>query len=249
MLERVLAPDGLVLHRSPRLARLGVPHLFTTRRGPAGAPLDVVTLDRDPALAPRLLREAGARPDARVVHARQVHGAGVWEVEGELPAAGPEADVLVTSRPDRALLVYTADCVPVLVARRDGARVAAVHAGWRGLVAGAIPRALEALGEGELVAAIGPCLSLARFEVGPEVADAFRAAELAGVVREGAGERPHVDLRAAVRLQLERAGVRELDVSDRCTWDDPELWSHRRDVTHGAAARAGRLGAVVAPVL
>jgi YfiH family protein len=151
--------------------------------------------------------------------------------------------------------VHVADCVPVLVARADGRLVAAVHAGWRGLVAGVIPRTLERLAAAgadlpgcPLVAAIGPCLSRERFEVGPEVAEAFEGAELApSVSRARAGVRARVDLRHAALLQLRAGGVERIDVSDRCTYEDAaELWSHRRDVTHGARARTGRLGAFIA---
>jgi hypothetical protein len=161
----------------------------------------------------------------------------------------------VTSRARRVVGVFTADCVPVLLASADGRRVAAVHAGWRGLVAGVIPRALEALVSNEpsasvreLAAAIGPCLSLARFEVGTEVAEQFALAGLADAVRGDLGEKPHVDLRAAAAMQLERAGVARIDATDRCTWEQAgDFPSHRRDVTHGGRERAGRLLALVSP--
>jgi hypothetical protein len=124
--------------------------------------------------------------------------------------------------------------------------VAAVHAGWRGLVAGVIPRALAALGEPAAAAAIGPCVSTARFEVGSEVARAFEEAGLGGAVRRGHGARPRVDLRAAARLQLERGGVAVVDETDRCTWEHAdEFYSHRRDVTHGGSATTGRMGAAI----
>ena len=103
------------------------------------------------------------------------------------------------------------------------------------------------MGTGPLTAAIGPCLSTAHFEVGPEVAQEFARVGLADAVVTHSGARPHVDLRLAVRLQLERAGVQQLDVSRRCTWDDLELFSHRRDVTHGGQGQTGRLGALIAP--
>ncbi len=202
----------------------------------------------DDAVRARILHSAGIRPSARLVQAKQVHGNAVALFDaGSEPMSTPVADALVTSQLDHALIVFTADCVPILLARADGTRVAAVHAGWRGLLAGVIPRTLEHMGAGELVAAIGPCLSLARFEVGPEVAEGFHAAGLGAFVHAGGDARPHIDLRHAARLQLEHAGLPRVDVSDRCTWDDPDLWSHRRDVTHGTCVRTGRLGALIAP--
>jgi hypothetical protein len=220
-------------YRSPLLSELGVWHAFTTRGLEVGPP-------GDPGLG-RLAPES-----ALVVDLRQVHGAVVHEV-GVEPVAEPlEGDGLVTEQPGRALLVRTADCVPVLLSRTDGGRVAAVHAGWRGLVAGVIPRALEVLGAGEYVAAIGPCLSTANFEVGPEVAAEFEGAGLSEVV-DRSRARPHVDLCSAVATQLERVGVRRIDGTDRCTYEHAdEFWSYRRDVTHGGGERTGRLAALIA---
>lgn len=253
MLQRFRASDGLVVDRSPLLASLAVPHLFTTRLGPGGVEPDLGGLGAgEHPHERRFLAELGLGAGARLVSARQVHGAGV-HVVGPTPEPGlPEADALVSGDPTRAVLVFSADCVPILVASADGACVAALHAGWRGLLAGVIARGLEVLRERtdpgvEVVAAIGPCISRERFEVGPEVADAFRAADLAQTVHETPGARPHVDVRAAAATLLARAGVVRLEIDARCTWEDPELFSYRRDVTHGPLARTGRLAAMIAP--
>lgn len=244
-LQRVVLESGMVGYRSPLLDEREVPHWFTTRVGPAGRELDVGRLS---AAEEQLLLEAVGVRGAELVGARQVHGAGVLRVEEhEVGAQEREADALVSSRPDRCLLVRSADCVPILIASEDGARVAAVHAGWRGLVAGVIPRALEALGAGPKVAAIGACISLAHFEVGPEVVRAFEAAELGGSIEERPGERAHIDVRAAAAMQLERGGVERIDLCGACTFRSAEeLYSYRRDVTRGGARRTGSLGAFVA---
>ena len=253
LLERMQAPSGAVGYVSPALAALGVPHWFATRvAGEPGEPeLDLGELT--PALA-RLVAAAAGAPGAALVRVRQVHGAGVFDADAAdgpvidaRDAAPHAADAIVASRPDRLALVRVADCVPVLLAGPGGARVAAVHAGWRGIVAGVIPAALAALGECA-AAAIGPCISAAHFEVGPEVADALRAAELGECVIEHAGRRPHVDLRRAARIQIERARpAAVVDETDRCTYaHERELWSHRRDVTHGGRATTGRQGAAIA---
>ncbi len=245
-LTRFELPDGFAGYRAPSLEELGVPHFFTTRCGPGGATLDAGALDANTV---RLLARVAGAEGARLERVRQVHGDRVHEPGEVALEPPPEADVLVSSRSDQLLLIRVADCVPVLVSRADGTRVAAVHAGWRGLVAGVIPRALDALGMlgGGAVAAVGPCLSLARFEVGPEVASAFEEEGLVEAVHAGPGGRPHVDLREAARLSLVRAGVAQVDVTDRCTWgDERDFFSHRRDVTHGGAGGTGRMGALIA---
>lgn len=219
--------------------------MFTTRHGGGPLALDAGALDA--VAAERVARAAGA-PGARVVSLRQVHGAEVREV-GAGAGAGElgEADALVGERPDRLLLIRVADCVPVLLASPDGRRVAAAHAGWRGLVAGVLERTVERLGAVG-AAAIGPCLSLARFEVGPEVAAAFAAQGLAGAVHAQGRGRPHVDLRAAAALALFRAGVRRVETTDRCTFEHAEdFYSYRRDVGAGARRATGRSGAAIAP--
>ena len=194
------------------------------------------------------LCEALGSDTLAVEHVRQVHGARVVELGPEPLPPETEADGLISERPGRAVLVRTADCVPVLLARADGRRVAAVHAGWRGLVAGVIPRALELLEPGRFVAAIGPSLCVRHFEVGGEVAEAFQDAALGEAVQPQATDRPHVDLVRAAALQLARGGVLEVEELGRCTWEDAELDSYRRDVTHGGAASTGRIGAGIAPV-
>lgn len=248
MLERFETPAGLVAYRSPLLAERGVPHLFSTRRGTDGRVLDPSALDR---ALERTLCAAAGRPDARIVRVRQVHGATVLEAhvvtERDGRAQPLEADGLVGTAADQLLAVSVADCVPVLLSDAAGRRVAAVHAGWRGLVAGVLAQAVRCLqGAPPLWAAIGPCLSLERFEVGPEVARAFVAAGLAAAVRTGRGPRPHVDLRRAAEQELRACGVARIDGTDRCTWEHAEeFFSHRRDVTHGGAAATGRMLALI----
>jgi YfiH family protein len=173
---------------------------------------------------------------------RQCHSAKVLDAEpgGERG----EGDALVVATPRLAAVVATADCVPVAVV---GARAGAVvHAGWKGIVAGVVPRALERLraaGEDELTAWIGPAIGGCCYEVGPDVAaavmaasgpDALVAEELP--VAEGGSALPRLDLRRAVASQLVSAGVALPTLVDVCTRCHPELlWSHRRD-----RERAGR---------
>jgi YfiH family protein len=153
--------------------------------------------------------------------------------------------------------VFTADCVPVLLADPRTGACAAVHAGWRGVVAGVAGAAVRALIEGhgsrpaDLRVALGPCIGICCFEVGPEVAAAFAAARPPaggeGVVHTIAGGRPghpHIDLRRALALELAGLGVpaQQVDVSSACTRCDPErrFYSYRRD--------DGRTGAQMAVI-
>ena len=151
--------------------------------------------------------------------------------------------------PGAVVGVYTADCVPILLADDEG-RVAAAHAGWRGTVAGVANAAVEALvsigaRRERLRAALGPSICAHCFEVGEEVAAAFDALAPSSVVRDGGGKKPHVDLWEANRLVLAAAGVPEsaIDAAPPCTMCEPErFFSFRRDGARNRAAPELRRG-------
>ncbi len=266
MLTRLAPAHGVVIYRSPLLASAGLPHAFTTRLGGhSPKPYDTLNLSRIPGpgetqdqldrnleLALEAAGLAGRSP--RLLH--QVHGCGVVSLraaERTSPYARPfpQADALVGNDPGDVLIVRVADCLPILLADSQGVGVGAIHAGWRGLVEGVIPRAVEAMREGlgvpaeRLLAAIGPGIGVERFEVGDEVAAAFRA-RLPGlaVLQPGPGGREHVDLATTAERVLRSLGVAEaaIDRTDRCTHRDAEeFYSHRRDqgVTGRQAALIG----------
>lgn len=175
---------------------------------------------------------------------RQVHGAAVVVDPTPREGIAAEADALLL-RAGGAVGVRTADCASILLGDRDSGAVAAVHAGWRGVVAGVLPAAVRALvgaRTGALRAALGPCIGPCCFEVGAEVADALSAACGANVARPGRGDRPHADLGAAVTAQLAALGVQEVERVGGCTVCAPTRWhSFRRD-----GARSGRMLAVIA---
>lgn len=171
---------------------------------------------------------------------RQVHGAEVGVVDASTPP-GAElrgVDVLVTAEPDRTLVVLAADCLPILVAGRRA--VAAVHAGWRGLLADAPGRAVAALVElgedaAELEVAVGAGIGPCCYEVGPDVADRVGVVAPDAVVVDGG--RTTVDLVAALRRRLAAAGAPGPRYVGPCTRCDPGPWfSHRRDPTAGRQA-------------
>jgi YfiH family protein len=186
----------------------------------------------------------------------QVHGADVCDVFRDRPfESGRKADALVGDDPRRVLAVRVADCVPVLVATDDGRTVAAIHAGWRGVVANVVTTAVDAVrrrrpdvAPARIVAAIGPCIGYDAFEVGPEVLDAFGRAfgPDAPARRRGTDDgKGYADLREGVRRQLVSVGVspERIDVTDRCTVREAdEFFSHRRD-----DGVTGRLAALIAP--
>lgn len=165
---------------------------------------------------------------------RQVHGATVLAAR---PGDCGEGDALVTTLPGLALEVVTADCVPILVASED--RVAAIHAGWRGLVGGVIAATLESFGDpSRAIAWIGPAIGACCYEVGAEVADPVVALAAAEVLAPGRRGRPHLDLGLAAEIVLERCGVGEIRRLALCTACHPQtLESYRRD---GRAAGRNR---------
>jgi YfiH family protein len=144
---------------------------------------------------------------------RQVHGVRVALVGAPEQAVG-DADGFHTAVPGLPVSVITADCVPLLLARRDGSQVAAVHAGWRGLYDGIIPAAMAELGEGAPVAAaVGPTICAKCYEVSEELANDF--AHRFGRVAVPAFR--HLDLRAIAEQQLRAAGVEEIEHVGGCT--------------------------------
>jgi YfiH family protein len=224
-------------------------HGFTTRAGGvstgrfASLNTSYAWGDEPAAVRENLARigEVAGFPAGALVTVKQVHGATVRRASALGGAHGvpsaqlPEADALIWVQGDpRVVLgVRTADCVPILLASRGGFACAAIHSGWRGTVldvAGAAVRALEDLGvpADDLIAAIGPCISAAAFEVGEEVAAQFDE----DVVVRAPPRRPHVDLAACVHRQLVGAGLSRgaIAIVGGCTFSEPErFFSYRRD--------------------
>jgi len=260
LLERVNAAGGVVFYISPLLQGIGVAHAFSTRIGgvsvgafaslnlgnPGGCAMqDDVWAIRDNY---GRLTEAAGLSGRRLERVKQVHGSrvvcvGYADDRGE-PLA---ADAMIADDPACTLSVRVADCVPILLASADGRRVAAVHAGWRGVVAGVVAGVVTEMrvaDRGAIIAAIGPCISMEAFEVGEEVVRAFLRlfGDKAPITRDTTGK-GHVDLRQAVRLQLLGVGIsaQRIDTCDRCTHrDEGEFFSHRRE-----KGITGRMAAVV----
>lgn len=172
---------------------------------------------------------------------KQVHGVAVVAANPEQVAV---ADAQWTAQPGLACTVLTADCLPVLFCDREGTRVAAAHAGWRGLAAGVLEGVLDALAipSERVLAWLGPAISVTAFEVGPEVRDAFlqgpgSKADLAAAFMPGSAGRWHADLYHLARLRLAARGVHAVYGGDHCTHGDPQrFYSYRRDGLTGRQA-------------
>ncbi len=172
--------------------------------------------------------QLGESPHLSTAWVQQIHSAQVREAS---PGACGEGDALWTAQPDLAVLVVTADCVPVLLG--GAGAVAAVHAGWRGIAARVVEATVAAMpSPADLTAWIGPAIGPCCYEVSEEVAGQVSAAAGTDCARPGRSARPHLDLGAAVAAQLARAGVErvhQIPVCTRCS--EERLSSYRRDGT------------------
>lgn len=175
----------------------------------------------------------------------QVHGVEVLGRPSSLESAC--ADAQISTEPGLALAVLVADCLPVLLADRQGRVIGAAHAGWRGLAGGVLENTVARMSEqalpADLVAWLGPCIGPAAFEVGDEVREAFvqhdPEADAAFLPRDKPGKWL-ADLPRLARQRLAAAGVGQILSADACTWSDPaRFWSYRRN------PRCGRMAGLI----
>lgn len=191
----------------------------------------------------RLTRELGLDG---VVFLQQVHGTGV-EVVTSGPRSSqapdvPDRDAVVTTTPKLGVAVLAADCVPVLLGDPQAGVVGAAHAGRVGAAAGVLPAVVETMtGLGarvdRLEVLLGPAVCGACYEVPAAMRDEVQAALPGSASRTRTGS-PGLDLRAGLTAQLATLGVRKVGTDPRCTLEDPDLFSHRRE------GRTGRQAAV-----
>lgn len=166
----------------------------------------------------------------------QVHGNRVVRADGP---SGRSADAAFACETGVVCAVMTADCLPILLCSKEGDRVAAVHAGWKGLAAGVIEAAVETLDGGNLLAWLGPAIGPDAFEVGCEVREAFvrKRAAFAAAFRETENAKWLADLYCLARIALNDAGVSEIYGGGFCTFGDAEdFFSYRRDRITGRMA-------------
>lgn len=170
---------------------------------------------------------------------KQVHGAEV--VDAARVQDEPQADGSFAMQPRRVCAVLTADCLPVLLCDRSGTRVAALHAGWRGLAAGVIEQGVRALAVpgSELLAWLGPAIGPEVFEVGSEVRAAFVAydPQAGASFREQGASKYLADIYQLARQRLAALGVEAVYGGDFCTVRDAQrFYSYRRDGVTGRMA-------------
>lgn len=183
----------------------------------------------------RLCEAVGADPE-RLAMNHQVHAATVNRAEaGE---RGRDGDGLWTDEPGVPMLKFTADCLPIALARQNGEpALALLHAGRLGLLDGVVEAGVAALGGARLAAAIGPGIGPCCYEVGDDIRDDYRERFGADVIRGR-----NLDLWTAAERVLRAAGVEDVERSDACTACSDEFFSHRRD--GGVTGRQGVIGYV-----
>ncbi len=233
-----------------------VKHGFFSRRGGASSGVfaglncgygssdqtEIVALNRR-----RVADAMDVTPEA-LVGIHQVHSPDVLTVDAPLTGDKPKADALVTATPGLALTILTADCQPVLFCDPDANVIGAAHAGWRGALDGVLEAtldAMEALGatRENTRAVIGPSISQAAYEVGPEFLDAFMAEspENSRFFANGNDDRMQFDLPAFGLHKLRQAGVGQAEWTRHCTYSDPDRFYSYRRTTHAKEADYGRL--------
>lgn len=232
---------------SALLRRAGFRHAFFTRNGgvSSGAyrslSFSIAAGDTSDNVEQNLARAGltlGVDPE-RIHFLSQVHGRTARTLDGnedQRALLHVEGDALLSRAPGIACGVRSADCVPVLLADRQSGAVAAAHAGWRGAVQGVVSATVEALRalcpNPDLIAAIGPHISRAAFEVSEDVAETILSASRDPNIVDRSQPKPHVDLRRMLRAELRGLGLNDEAIDDvwGCTVLEPErFFSFRRD--------------------
>ncbi len=255
--------SDLELLTSPLLSTAtGVRHGFFTRRGGVSegvyAGLNVGRGSRDdPAAVEENRRRAAAAfglPAEALLTAYQVHSAEAVEAAAFANGAHPKADAVVSAAPGEMCGALSADCAPVLLADPQARVVAAAHAGWRGALGGIVAATVEAMVSAgadcrRVVAAVGPCIGPASYEVGEDFRDAFHtgapwaAARFAPAAASG---KLMFDLPGFVLDQLARVGVERAEWIGRDTYAEPDLFFSNRRAVHRGEGDYGRLLSAVA---
>jgi YfiH family protein len=234
-------------------------HGFFTRKGGASSGIfaglncgagstdqaDIVAINRARAA------EAMGVDVSHLVTLHQVHSPLCITVDAPL-SIRPEADALATATPGLALAILTADCQPVLFADADAGVIGAAHAGWRGAKEGVLEAtldAMETLGarRDHIHAVIGPTISQAAYEVGPEFFEAFTDddPETRRFFANGNGDRMLFNLPGYGLWRLRTAGVGHAEWTGHCTYRDPDRFFSFRRTTHAGEADYGRLISII----
>jgi polyphenol oxidase len=236
-------------------AKLAPRHGFFTRKGGASSGIfaglncglgssdqtEIVTINR--------ARVAEAMGTDHLITVHQTHSAIALPVTGPIVA---EADAMVTDRPNLALGILTADCQPVLFADPLAGVIGAAHAGWKGAKGGILEATLDAMEHlgakrANINAVIGPCISQAAYEIGPEFFETFTDDDPATrrFFANGLGEKMLFDLPGYGLWRLREAGIGQAEWCGHCTYSTPEKFFSYRRTTHLGEADYGRLISVI----
>ena len=239
------------------LALKGIRHGFFTRQGGVSSGLyaslngGIGSRDNAADVAENRARMAaalGVEPE-RLLTAYQIHSPDAVVVETAwTPQGRPRADGIVTRAPGVAIGVTTADCGPILLADPAAGVIGAAHAGWRGALTGIVEAtvaAMEQLGaeRSRIYAALGPMIRQRNYEVGPDLITRFAAEDsdsqrfFAAAPRQG---HALFDLAGFIGMRLARAGIRQFEDLELCTYADPGRFFSFRRSTHQAEADYGR---------
>lgn len=232
-------------------AAANVRALVTTRRGGVSkggfSTLNLAAHVADEATAVKANRSRLAAdlqlPASQFCWLQQVHGSQV--VEANVQNLNSSADASYSSNPEQVCVVMTADCLPVLLANRQGTQVAAVHAGWRGLAGGVLQSAVARFADpADVMAWFGPAIGPAHFEVGDEVRQAFcdvQAEHVAAFEPAAALGKWYADIYQLAKKIMHAQGVYALYGGGQCTYSDAKnYYSYRRD-----GARSGRMASLI----
>ncbi|CAM2940807.1 MULTISPECIES: peptidoglycan editing factor PgeF [Pseudomonas] len=227
-------------------APAGVKACVTTRAGGVSlAPFDSLNLGDHVEDSPEAVLENRRRLTAafaiQPAWLRQVHGVVVVEAD---PGQIAEADGSWTDTPGIACTAMTADCLPALFCNKAGTRVAAAHAGWRGLAAGVLEAAADSLdvAPADILVWLGPAIGPKAFEVGPEVREAFMqqlAQTAEAFVPSHNPGKFLADIYQLARLRLAARGITAVYGGGLCTVTDPRFFSYRR------SPRTGRFASLI----
>jgi len=235
-------------------------HGFFTRRGGVSAGVytglncgpgsddqrEMVAINR------ALVANAMQVPADALLTLHQVHSADVVHVTDIPHGPRARADAFVTATPGLAISALSADCQPVLFADAKAGVIGAAHAGWKGALGGVLEAtidAMETLGakRKDITATIGPCISQAAYEVGPEFRATFEAVNPhhARFFRQGTGDKQMFDLPGFGLHRLKSAGIGHAAWSGHCTYADADRFYSYRRTTHAKEADYGRLIATI----
>ena len=253
---------GAMLHADSLASLPGIRHAFFTRRGGVSdgvyESLNGGVGSRDAAAhvaenRALMAKALGVRP-ANCLTTYQIHSPDVVIVEQPwAPDARPRADALVTRVSGIAVGVSTADCGPILFADADARVIGAAHAGWRGAFTGVIEATIAAMercgaSRSNIVAAAGPMIRQANYEVGPEFVERFKADSAANerfFTPSPKSGHAMFDLAAYIAARLSTAGVRHVEDIGRCTYADADtFYSYRRSVHRNEADYGRHINAI-----